>query len=158
MQTPYIIDLSFLDALSAEAESHARKRKNYNFHAADGDPAHRLLNAMALGTYIVPHRHLAVDKDESIFIVRGKVGAVFFNEAGEVTAKSVLSPQGPGFGINIPAGTFHTLVTLEAGSVFFEAKAGPYAPLTPEERAPWAPAEGEPASLTYLKELTALFN
>jgi hypothetical protein len=59
--------------------------------------------------------------------------------------------------VNIPHGMYHTLVALEPGSVFFEAKAGPYAPLTSQEKAPWAPAEGELSASTYLADLKRLF-
>ena len=59
--------------------------------------------------------------------------------------------------MNIPHGMYHTLVALEPGSVFFEAKAGPYVPLTSQEKAPWAPAEGEPRASSYLADLKRLF-
>lgn len=157
MKTPQIIDTAFLDALSQQAQQSPRKRKNYNFHADENDASHRLLNGLEPNTYIVPHRHLAADKDESIFFVRGKIGAIFFDEAGNITATTVMSAQGPAFGLNIPAGTFHTLIALAPESLFFEAKAGPYAPLLPEERAPWAPLEGEKAAMTYLAELSRHF-
>lgn len=158
MKTPQIIDFAFLHALSQEAYVSPRKRKNFNFHAAETDASHRLLNALALHTYIVPHRPLDLDKDESIFVVRGKLGALFFDERGEVSATAVLSPLGPALGVNVPAGTFHTLVALEPDTVFFEAKAGPYRPLTMQERAPWAPAENTDEATSYLTRLTSYFD
>ena len=48
-------------------------------------------------------------------------------------------------------------MSLESGSVFLEAKAGPYSPLTLEERAPWAPAEDSEKASAYLADLRALF-
>ena len=54
-------------------------------------------------------------------------------------------------GINIPSGTFHSLLSFEPGSVFFEAKSGPYRPLSPEEKAAWAPAEADPGAAAYLE-------
>jgi hypothetical protein len=41
--------------------------------------------------------------------------------------------------------------------VFFEAKAGPYVPITGQERASWAPPEGDPQAIAYLAELEKLF-
>jgi hypothetical protein len=41
--------------------------------------------------------------------------------------------------------------------VFFEAKAGPYTPISDAERAVWAPREGEPQVAAYLRKLEALF-
>jgi hypothetical protein len=58
----------------------------------------------------------------------------------------------------VPAGTFHCLVSLESGSVFFEAKAGPYDPATDRDWPLWAPAEGDAEALLYLARLRALFD
>ena len=157
MKTPQIIDHAFLDGISAQAKDAPRKRKNFNFHATETDLSHRLLNALEPNTYIAPHRHLDPHKDESMVIVRGKMGAVFFDEMGRVTGTAVLAAGGPVVALNIPAGTFHSVVSLASGTVFFEAKAGPYAPLTLDERAPWAPQENEPGMVEYLARLTAHF-
>ena len=58
----------------------------------------------------------------------------------------------------MPAGVWHTFVALEPGSVFFETKAGPWVPLTPEETAQWAPAEGTPEAAALEKVWRAMFN
>jgi hypothetical protein len=52
---------------------------------------------------------------------------------------------------------FHSLVALEPGSIFFEAKAGPYQALEPAEKASWAPAEGDPDATDYLNFLRVMF-
>ncbi|MGZ5161185.1 MAG: WbuC family cupin fold metalloprotein, partial [Burkholderiales bacterium] len=57
----------------------------------------------------------------------------------------------------IPRGVFHSLVSLESGSVFFEAKAGPYNPQSDKEWAPWAPPEGHDDAPDYFVRLRALF-
>ena len=44
------------------------------------------------------------------------------------------------------------LLALEADSVFFEAKAGPFVPLSPEEIATWSPAEGSPQASKLLQD------
>lgn len=146
-----------LDEVTAEAQGSPRLRKNRNIHPADDYPAHRLLNAVEPGTYIRPHRHLDPNKDETMIVLRGKMGMVFFDDAGEVTATLLLVAGGDSFGIDIPHGTFHTLASLESGTVFFEAKGGPFLPLSAEETAPWAPAENDPAAAAYLGRLAALF-
>ena len=158
MKTPQIIGPAFLDSLSAQAKDAPRKRKNFNFHATEADLSHRLLNAIEPNTYIAPHRHLDPSKDESMVIVRGKMGAVFFDEMGRVTQTALLIAGGAVVALNIPAGTFHSLVALAPDTVFFEAKAGPYAPLTIDERAAWAPQEGEVGVADYLARLTAHFS
>jgi len=158
MKTLQIIDQAFLDRISLQAKESSRKRKNFNFHGSESDLSHRLLNAIEPGTYIPPHRHLDPNKDESMVMVRGKMGAVFFDADGNITQTAVLSAGGAVGAINIPYGTFHSLVALESDTVFFEAKAGPYALLTADERAPWAPQEGETGAVEYLSKLESLFS
>lgn len=152
-----IIDRKLLDDVSNEAKSSPRLRKNYNFHSADAAPAHRLLNAVEPGSYIAPHRHLDPNKDESFVVLRGKFGLVIFDDAGNVMQTQVMSADGAAYGVNIPYGTWHSIVSLEPGSVFFEAKAGPYLPFTPEEKAPWAPQENDADAQAYSVRLQALF-
>ena len=157
MNTFQIIDRDFLERVSSQAKGSPRQRKNYNFHAFEGDACNRLLNAVEPDSYIQPHCHHEAAKDETLIIVRGRLGVIFFDERGAVTATAVLAPAGESVGVNIPHGMYHTLVALEPGSVFFEAKAGPYAPLTPREKAPWAPVEGESRAASYLADLKRLF-
>jgi hypothetical protein len=58
--------------------------------------------------------------------------------------------------VDIPHATWHTVFALETGTVFLEAKAGPYLPLTADEKATWAPAEGDPAAPAFLARLVKL--
>ncbi|MBI3778029.1 MAG: WbuC family cupin fold metalloprotein [Gammaproteobacteria bacterium] len=157
MKNIQIIDRRLLDQVSGQADASPRRRKNHNFHAAESDACHRLLNAVEADSYIPPHCHHDAGKDETLIVVRGRIGVVFFDERGSVTSKALLVPGGDVAGVNIPHGVYHTLVALEPDSVFFEAKAGPYTPLTPREKASWAPAEGEPRASSYLAELKRLF-
>ncbi|MEN6584901.1 MAG: WbuC family cupin fold metalloprotein [Sulfuricella sp.] len=151
------IDQALLQQVVESAAASPRRRKNYNFHADDGEASHRLLNAMEMDSYIPPHCHLDSSKDETILVLRGKLGMVLFDAAGKLTRTEVLQASGATLGINIPHGQFHTLVALEAGSVFFESKAGPYAPLSAQEKAAWAPTEGAPDAVQYLAQLKGLF-
>lgn len=151
-----LVDADLLDALSREARAHPRGRRNLNFHASADAPCQRLLNAIEPGSYVPPHRHLDPAKDESIIALRGHLGVVIFDEGGEVRETGVLAPGGVAL-VNIPHGTYHTVMALEPGTVFFEAKAGPYEPLTAEERAPWAPQEGAPGWQDYLQSLLVRF-
>ena len=152
-----LIDRSLLDSLSVEAELAPRLRKHRNFHPGDTYPAHRLLVAIEPGSYVAPHRHLDPNKDETLLVVRGRLGVVIFGAENAVDRSIVLQAGGEAIGIDIPHGVFHTVVALEAGTVFFEAKAGPYVPIADTERAPWAPVEGAPAAVDYLAGLRMLF-
>lgn len=157
MKPVTLIDAQLIESVSAQAASSPRRRKNFNFHETESAPANRLLNAMEPDSYVRPHRHLDPAKDETLFVLRGSMGLVMFDDDGKVLDRSVLRATGDKIGVNLPSGTWHTFVSLEAGSVIFEAKAGPYHPLTEKEKAPWAPAEGDPAAVAYLDKLADLF-
>ena len=151
------IDAALLDRLSEAARTSPRGRRNHNFHARETDACNRLLNAIEPGSYIRPHRHLDPAKDETFVVVRGRMGVVLFDHAGGVRRSELLAAGGERIGIDVPHGTWHSLVALEPGTIFFEAKAGPYLPLAAEEISPWAPAEGSPEAGAYFARLAALF-
>jgi cupin fold WbuC family metalloprotein len=151
-----IIDKERLDMLSAQASANARLRKNLNIHPADDFCCHRLFNAVEPGSYIPPHRHLDPVKDETFVIIRGRLGVIWFDDDGRVAGTALLAPGGA-MAADIPHGHFHTAVSLEPGTIFFEAKAGPYLPLSEAEKAPWAPADGTGEAAGYLESLKVLF-
>jgi cupin fold WbuC family metalloprotein len=152
------IDTALLDHVSGLAATSPRRRKNFNFHTSEADASHRLLNAIEPDSYIAPHRHLDPAKDETLVVVRGRLGAVVFDEAGSVVDTAVLDAGGERVGINLLHGTYHTVLALEPGTVFFESKAGPFQPLEMAEQAPWAPVEGARDARAYLAALRELFD
>ena len=153
----HIIDRKLLDRLSTQAGENPRLRKNWNIHESDDFCCHRLLNAIEPGSYIRPHRHLDPTKNETFMIVGGRLGVILFDEAGLVAKKILLAADGDTLAVDIPHGIFHTAVSLATGTIFFEAKAGPYLPLADGEKAVWAPEDGTPDVAPYLAGLAALF-
>ena len=152
-----VIGQGLLDDLSQAARENPRRRKNHNIHDGDAAPCHRLFNAIEPGSYIRPHRHLDPAKDETFVMVRGSLGVVTFDDAGNVLERVRISAGGEAVAADIPHGVFHTAVSLAEGSVFFEAKSGPYLPLAPEEHPPWAPEPDSPEASAYLASLLELF-
>lgn len=150
-----LIDAALLDAVSAAARAAPRRRMNRNFHLDNAQPSHRLLNAIEPGSYVIPHRHLDPNKDETFIVLRGLLGLVLFDDAGGIVRCVKVGAGGTALGVDIPHGTWHTAVALEPDTVFLEAKAGPYLPFTAAEKAPWAPAENSAEVAPYLKALTA---
>ncbi|MBK9065055.1 MAG: WbuC family cupin fold metalloprotein [Acidobacteria bacterium] len=140
------LDRIALHRLSKAAVSSPRLRQNRNLHAME-DSVHRLLNAIEPGSYIRPHRHLHPPKAETMFVVAGRLGFLSFHDDGTVAEKTVLDAGGETFGVDVPPGVWHTFVSLAAGTVAFEAKAGPYVAPAGSDAAPWAPPEGDPASV-----------
>ena len=152
-----LIDDTLLDALCAEAAASPRRRKNRNFHTRDDHPGHRLLNAMQQDSYIPPHRHLDPNKDETFVVLRGLLGVVIFDDAGQVAQAMKVGGGATVVGVDIPHGTWHSVVALAPDTVFLEAKAGPYLPPAAEEKAAWAPPENSPGAADYLAEMKRLF-
>lgn len=152
-----VVDGELLDRLSEKANASPRRRMNHNFHPANESQSHRLLNAMEPGSYIRPHRHLHPEKDETFVLVRGRLGVIEFDDLGRPVAAAVLQACTDRCIATIPHGSWHTAVSLESGTIFFEAKAGPYLPITEAEKAPWAPDDVTREAADYLKTLCALF-
>ncbi len=136
-----------LAALIREARNAPRRRKNFNLHPTLADPVQRLLNAFEPGTYVRPHRHGDPGKWELFVILQGRAVALSFDATGIVQERHELAPTGAVQVIEIAAGTWHTLVALESGTVLLEVKPCPYAPAGPRDFAPWAPPEGSSAAV-----------
>lgn len=61
------------------------------------------------------------------------------------------------YGIEIPPCVWHTIVVLESGTVIYEIKQGPFAPLIPENLASWAPpATDEEAARVFIQRMLEL--
>jgi cupin fold WbuC family metalloprotein len=144
------IDEAALAALTAEAAASPRKRMNRNLHASPEEPVQRMLNAMEPGTYIPPHRHNDPPRWELLVLLRGEAACLTFDDAGTVTARHELEP---GHGLELAAGTWHTLVARASGTVLLEVKEGPYRRPAAEDFAPWAPAEGAEGAANMAKHL-----
>jgi cupin fold WbuC family metalloprotein len=148
-----IIDRDRLDQLSQAAAESERRRKNLNLHDEFDDPCQRLFNAIEPGTYIRPHRHLKPPKAESFVTIRGRMALFVFDDDGAVDTVLNIGEGSAVQAVVLPAGIWHSLVSLETGTIFFESSQGPYVPLSDKDFAPWAPAEGSPAVDTYLAGL-----
>ena len=78
-----------------------------------------------------PHRHRRDGSGtgfECFLVLQGAIGLLLFNSEGEIHQQLHLSAKGPTRGIEIAEDQFHTPVALEADSVIFELKQGPYQP------------------------------
>ncbi|MDG5800690.1 WbuC family cupin fold metalloprotein [Marinilabiliaceae bacterium ANBcel2] len=148
-----IIDDILLNKVSQEALESKRKRKNYNFHTSFEDPVNRMLNALEPGTYVPPHNHSDPDKREVFLILTGQCAVIYFDDEGAITDGTILDRDKGVYGIEVPPGRWHTVVALEAGTVVYELKDGPYIPVKDKNRASWAPAEDSSDSSEYLKLL-----
>ena len=126
-----IINQHLLDKVSEHAQTNPRLRMNHNFHDLAESAVQRLLNALEPGTQIPVHRHRHTA--ETYILLRGRIRVMYYNDQGIETDSAILDPKESSFGIHIQAGQWHSLEVLESGSVIFEVKEGPYAPLEAED-------------------------
>ena len=126
-----LFDKQFLDQLSKSASENPRLRSNYDLRNSEMDKSQRMLNALQPGTILPIHRHPFTA--ETLVMVRGSVCQKFYNDKGEVTDTFILKAGGECSVLQIPAGQFHSLECLEPDTIIFEAKDGPYMPLSLED-------------------------
>ena len=125
------IDKEILDRLTAEAKGCERLRMNFDLRTSSDDKSQRMLNALEPGTKVPIHRHRSTA--ETVIIIRGKVKEILFDENGNVAEEIMMEPGGDCPVLQIPAGQWHTIESLESGTVIFEAKDGAFAPLSEED-------------------------
>lgn len=126
-----LLNKEVLDQLSKSASENPRLRASFDLRNTEKDNSQRMLNALQPGTILPIHRHPSTA--ETLIMVRGSVCQKFYNEKGEVTDTFVLKAGGECSALQIPAGQFHSLECLEPDTVIFEAKDGPYMPVSAED-------------------------
>lgn len=144
------INEAFISKTSEKAKVSSRLRQNFNFHKEDSATLQRMLNALELDTYIQPHKHENPDKVEAFFILRGRILVVEFDDEGNITEHIVLDTNEGNYGTEIAPRTWHTIICLEAGSVAYEVKDGPYNAAVDKSFALWAPSEGDENCTAYI--------
>ena len=96
------------------------------------DKSQRMLNAIEPGCPLPIHRHQ--NSSETVVCLRGRLVEEFYDELERRCTEAIeLSPNGPVVAVNIPIGQWHTVRSLESGTVILEVKDGPYEPLGPED-------------------------
>jgi cupin fold WbuC family metalloprotein len=148
-----VIDEKLITNVSLQAKKSLRKRQNYNFHETLDAKLQRMLNAIEPSTYVRPHKHENPDKVESFVILKGRVLIVEFDDSGSIESTAVLSFTDGVYGVEIPPRTWHTIISLESGTVVYEIKEGPYSPLNDKDFASWAPEENSSDCDLYIKDL-----
>ena len=124
-----IIDQHILDDLSTQAKASPRLRMNLDLRNSPEDLSLRMLNAIEPGTVLPIHRHRTTS--ETVVCLRGHFEEYFYDDSGTQTAAIDMLPGGTL--INIPAGQWHSLESLESGTVLLECKDGPWEPLGEED-------------------------
>ncbi len=126
-----LLDTKLLDAITAEAKTNPRLRMNFNLHENLEAKAQRLFNALEPGTQLPIHRHRHTG--ETYILIRGRLKIEYYSENKVLQESVVLDPKDGLFGLHVPAGQWHTVVSLESGTMVFEVKDGPYTPFSSED-------------------------
>lgn len=142
-----------LKELSENAANSDRLRKNKNYHPKFSDTLQRMLNAMEPGTYVQPHKHENPDKREIFVILSGRVLVIEFDDQGKITDYIILDNESGNLIVEIQPRIWHTVISLQRGSVVYEIKDGPYDMQDDKNFATWAPKEGEAGCVEYNKKL-----
>ena len=122
-----IIDQILLNNLTFQAQSSPRKRMNYDLRNSSEDSSQRMLNAIEPDSEVPVHRHRKTS--ETVVVLRGRVIEEIYDDTGVCYECVEVSPCGPVYALNIPAGAWHTLRSLESGTVILEMKDGAFEPI-----------------------------
>ena len=125
------IDTALLNTLTEQAKASPRLRMNYDLRTSSADTSQRMLNAIEPESVVPVHRHRKTS--ETMVVLRGSVVEAFYDDAGVCTERIERSAGSDVCLLNIPAGTWHTLRSLESGTVILEMKDGAFEPIGPED-------------------------
>ena len=126
-----ILDSTLFNELTEEARRSDRLRMNLDMRNSDEDRSQRMLNAIEPGTELPIHRHK--NTSETCIVLRGSAEEIFYDDSGNITERVIMEPETNCSGVNIAAGRWHKIVSLQPGTVIFEAKNGSYEPLKKED-------------------------
>ena len=124
-----IIDQHIIDDLTAQAKASPRLRMNLDLRNSSSDKSQRMLNAIEPGTVMPIHRHRT--SSETVVCIRGHFEEYFYDESGALVEVVDMVPGG--VVLNVPIGRWHSLKSLESGTVLLECKDGAYEPIGPED-------------------------
>jgi cupin fold WbuC family metalloprotein len=137
--------------VTAAARESPRKRSIVRFHEHE-EAVQRLLNAIEPESYMRPHMHPT--KPETFVALRGRLLVARYTEDGALLEGALVSAAGPVRGVEVPPGAWHSIISLEEGTVAFEAILGPYDPATHKVFAAWAPPEDDhEAGLAFMAQV-----
>ena len=121
------IDKLLIERLFEQAKESPRLRMNYDLRTSSADTSQRMLNALLPGTEVPIHRHESTS--ETVVCICGRLEEIIYEEMPDGSfnevSRHLLCPAEGCYGIQIPAGAWHTIQVLEP-SVIFEAKDGAY--------------------------------
>lgn len=126
-----LLKSKILDETTQKAKESPRLRMNYNLHESFEDSVQRMFNALEPGTVVPIARHQTCA--ETLIILRGRLRVLIYNDNKEIIEDVIISPSSENIGYHIPKGAWHQVQSLEEGTICFETREGPYAPVADED-------------------------
>ena len=122
-----VLKSKILDETTAKAAESPRLRMNSNLHESFDDVVQRMFNALEPGTFVPIARHPY--SNETLIMLRGKLRVLIYDDHKNIIEDVVIAADTENIGYHIPKGTWHQVESLEEGTVCFETREGPYAPV-----------------------------
>lgn len=138
----HLFNQGFLNDLLEQAKASSRLRQHFDLRTSSNDTSQRMLNALQPDTEVPIHKH--EDTSETVICLCGRLEEIIYEEVVEYSREEtsrtediirkqtfkeverhLLCPAEGLFGIQIPAGAWHTIRVVEP-SVIFEAKDGAF--------------------------------
>ncbi len=131
-----------------------KKRASYILRGfRDKDIPSVLFNALQLGTYVCPHRHISKKGKEILIPISGNLIIVFFNDKGNIIEHIIVGPNKIPY-LEIPPNTFHTIIAKESDTILCELYMDNHVNDNEyKEFASWAPEECSKEGEEYLDKL-----
>lgn len=148
-----------MGSLIDEAKANSRRRKHKNLHTDYQEACQRFFNAIEPDSYLRPHCHGPCQGAETLIAIKGLLAFLVFGREGEVQAVHLFGAgnhaeePGVAVGVEVQPGQWHTVISLESGSILLEMKGGPFDPEAPKYFASWAPEEMTQEGQVYLEAL-----
>lgn len=124
-----IIDKTILDELTSKAKANERLRQVLDLRNSSEDSSQRILNAIEPGTILPIHRHL--NSSVTIVCIRGHFEELLYDDNGNLTDSIDMVPGGTI--INLPIGKWHSIRSLESGTIILEVQDGKWEALKEED-------------------------
>lgn len=100
---------------------------NYDLRNSSADTSQRMLNVIEPESVVPVHSHKSTS--ETVVCLRGRLIEEFYNDCGALVESAEVVAGGECCALNIPSGVWHTLRSLESGTVILEMKDGAYEPV-----------------------------
>ena len=120
-----VVTQEMLCFIQNECKSLELQRCRINCHSSDEASVHEMFLAFTNASTIVPHTHL--DKSESFFILKGKVGIAILDSNKPLIKRIVIldALNGPVYTC-VKAGLCHLVLSLSPVSLVHEITSGPF--------------------------------